>query len=244
MTQVLLGARDLTVRYSGRSVLALPSFTMLPGEVVGVVGANGAGKSTLVNAILGWLPDSARVTGQLEFKGERIEGWPTYRRVRTGLVLVAEARSSFLNMTVLDNLQPSFVATSGTDRHVYSLEEVYKLFPILKERQGHLGQQLSGGERQMLGIARALMMGPRLMLLDEPSIGLAPKLVEQVFKTLRGLADTGLTILLVEQNFRAAVRIVDRVLLLEHGRVVLEGSAGDVSEDPRIAAAYLGGNES
>lgn len=242
MTEALLEVRDLTVSYSGRCVLDLPSLSITPGEVVGVVGANGAGKSTLVNAILGWLPGGARVVGQVKFINERIDIWPTHRRVRSGVVLVAEARSSFLNMTVSDNLQSPFAVKSEAGRHIYSLTEIYELFPILKERREHLGQQLSGGERQMLGIARALMTGPRLMILDEPSIGLAPKLVSQVFKTLHELADAGLTILLVEQNFRAAVKIVDRVLLLEYGKVVLEGLARDVSTDPRIASAYLGGN--
>ena len=244
MTPALLDVHGLTVSYLGRRVLDLPRLTIAPGEVVGVVGANGAGKSTLVNAILGWVHGGARVTGQLSFNGARIDAWPTHRRVRNGVVLVAEGRASFLNMTVSDNLQPPFAVQPESGRHVYSLDEVYALFPRLKERQEHLGQQLSGGERQMLGIARALMTGPRLMLLDEPSIGLAPMLVAQVFETLRALAETGLTILLVEQNFRAAVRIVDRVLLLEHGRVVLEGPAGDISADPRIASAYLGVNES
>jgi branched-chain amino acid transport system ATP-binding protein len=139
-----------------------------------------------------------------------------------------------------DNLCPAFAAPEGPGRRVYSREEIYQLFPRLKERRSHFGSQLSGGERQMLGIGRALMMGPRVLLLDEPSIGLAPKLVSQVLETLRSLAGTGLAILIVEQNVRAAIEVVDRLLLLERGRMVLEGPAKDVGDDPRIAEAYLG----
>ena len=139
-----------------------------------------------------------------------------------------------------ENLSTAFVPPTGPGRHVYSREEIYDLFPRLKERRQHLGSQLSGGERQMLGIGRALMMGPQLLLLDEPSIGLAPMLVSQVLKTMRMLAGRGLSILLVEQNVRAAIEVVDRLVLLERGRVVLEGPAAQMGNDPRIAQAYLG----
>jgi len=166
--------------------------------------------------------------------------FPGRSRVRAGLVLVPEGRLAFGQMSVQENLSSAFAAQPAPGRRVYSRDEIYELFPRLKERRGHLGSQLSGGERQMLGIGRALMMGPRVLLLDEPSIGLAPKLVFQVLETMRTLAASGLAILLVEQNVRAAMEVVDRLVLLERGRVVLEGPAKEVGNDPRIAEAYLG----
>ena len=169
-----------------------------------------------------------------------MDAWPTHQRVRAGLVLVPEGRVAFGRMTVEDNLSAAFAAAPAPGRRVYSRDEIYELFPRLAERREHLGQQLSGGERQMLGIGRALMMGPSVLLLDEPSIGLAPKMVSQVLETLRALARTGLAILLVEQNVRAAIEVVDRLLLLERGRKILEGPAREVGDDPRIAEAYLG----
>jgi branched-chain amino acid transport system ATP-binding protein len=204
------------------------------------VGANGAGKSTLVNALVGWSRGAPRVSGEIVLDGQRVDGWPTHQRIRAGLLLVPEGRLAFGRMTVEDNLSTAFAPQPGPGRRVYSRDEVYDLFPRLKERRRHLGSQLSGGERQMLGIGRALMMGPRVLLLDEPSIGLAPMLVLQVLETMRTLARSGLTILLVEQNVRAAMEVVDRLVLLERGRVVLEGRAKEVGGDPRIAEAYLG----
>lgn len=240
MSEPVLDIRRLQVSYAGNRALDLAALAVSPGEVVGVVGANGAGKSTLVNAVAGWSRGAPRVAGEITLAGRRVDGWPTHQRVRAGLVLVPEARVAFGGMTVDDNLCPAFAAPAGPGRRVYSREEIYDLFPRLKERRSHFGSQLSGGERQMLGIGRALMMGPRVLLLDEPSIGLAPKLVSQVLETLRTLATTGLAILLVEQNVRAAIEVVDRLLLLERGRMVLEGPAKDVGDDPRIAEAYLG----
>lgn len=244
MTQALLEVRGLAVAYAGNHALDVASLDVQRGEVVGVVGANGAGKSTLVNALAGWSRGEPTVRGEVTLAGRRIDGWPPHERIRAGLALVPEGRLVFSRMTVDDNLSTAFTpqaAEGGTEgRHLYSRDEIYALFPRLKERRSHLGSQLSGGERQMLGIGRALMMGPQLLLLDEPSIGLAPQLVAQVLQTLRTLAAAGLTILLVEQNVRAAIEVVDRLVLLERGRVVLEGPAATMGSDPRIAQAYLG----
>jgi branched-chain amino acid transport system ATP-binding protein len=240
MSEAVLDVRRLQVAYAGNRALDLAALAVAPGEVVGVVGANGAGKSTLVNAIAGWSRGAPRVTGEITLAGTRVDAWATHQRVRAGLVLVPEARVAFGSMSVDENLCAAFAAPAERGRRVYARDEVYALFPRLKERRNHLGSQLSGGERQMLGIGRALMMGPRVLLLDEPSIGLAPKMVSQVLETLRSLAGTGLAILLVEQNVRAAIEVVDRLLLLERGRKVLEGPAREVGEDPRIAEAYLG----
>lgn len=240
MNQAVLEVRRLEVSYAGNRALELGALSVAPGEVVGVVGANGAGKSTLVNGIAGWSRGSPRVAGEVVVEGTRVDAWPTHRRVRAGLVLVPEGRVAFGRMSVDDNLSAAFAAPQAPGRRVYSREEIYELFPRLKERRSHLGSQLSGGERQMLGIGRALMLGPRVLLLDEPSIGLAPKMVSQVLETLRTLARTGLAVLVVEQNVRAAMEVVDRLLLLERGRKVLEGPAREVGDDPRIAQAYLG----
>ncbi len=240
MTAPVLEVRRLQVAYAGNRALDLESLAVAPGEVVGVVGANGAGKSTLVNAIVGWSRGEPRVAGEITLAGQRVDGWPTYDRIRAGLVLVPEGRLVFGRMMVEENLSTAFSALPQPGRRVYSRDEIYQLFPRLAERCRHLGSQLSGGERQMLGVGRALMMGPRVLLLDEPSIGLAPKLVSQVLETMRTLAASGLAILLVEQNVRAAMEVVDRLVLLERGRVVLQGAARDVGDDPRIAEAYLG----
>jgi branched-chain amino acid transport system ATP-binding protein len=236
----VLRVRQLQASYAGNRALDLHTLDIARGEVVGVVGANGAGKSTLVNALLGWSRGAPRLSGEVHLAGQRIDGWATHQRVRAGLLLVPEGKLVFAQMNVEENLSRSFEPPSEPGRHVYSQEEVYELFPRLKERRHHLGSQLSGGERQMLGIGRALMMGPKALLLDEPSIGLAPKLVDQVLRALRTLAHAGLAILLVEQNVRAAMEVVDRLVLIERGRVVLEGPAQAVGNDPRIAEAYLG----
>jgi branched-chain amino acid transport system ATP-binding protein len=240
MTQPLLQASGVQVAYEGNRALELAALQVGRGEVVGVVGANGAGKSTLVNALAGWSRGTPRVSGEVTLDGRRIDGWAPHQRIRAGLALVPEGRLVFGRMSVDENLCTAFAPAEGPGRHVYSRDEIYELFPRLQERRRHWGLQLSGGERQMLGIGRALMMGPQLLLLDEPSIGLAPKLVSQVLATLRTLAGKGLSILLVEQNVRAAIEVVDRLVLLERGRVVLEGPAAQVGNDPRIAEAYLG----
>ena len=236
----MLRVRDLHASYAGNRALALQALDLARGELVGVVGANGAGKSTLVNALMGWSRGEPRLSGEVQLGDQRVDAWSTHQRVRAGLLLVPEGKLVFAQMNVEENLSRTFEPPVEPGRHVYSRDEVFELFPQLKQRRQHVGSQLSGGERQMLGIGRALMMGPKALLLDEPSIGLAPKLVEQVLRTLRTLAQAGLAILLVEQNVRAAMEVVDRLVLIERGRVVLEGPAQAVGNDPRIAEAYLG----
>ena len=237
----VLGVRGLRVSHAGNRALEIDSLDVGRGEIVGVVGANGAGKSTLVNALAGWSRGEPEVSGEVLLDDLPVGAWPTHDRVRAGLLRVPEGRLVFARMTVAENLCTAFTPLAGSSgRKVYSRDEIYALFPRLLERRGHLGAQLSGGERQMLGIGRALMMGPRVLLLDEPSIGLAPLLVVQLLQTLRTLAASGLSILLVEQNVRAAMEVVDRLVLLERGRVLLEGPAAEVGHDPRIAQAYLG----
>jgi branched-chain amino acid transport system ATP-binding protein len=216
------------VAYAGNTALSIDQIEVRRGEVLGVVGANGAGKSTLVNALAGWSRGSPRVSGQVMLDGVDLSTMPAHDRARAGLLLVPEGKLVFGEMTVDENLR------------FYDRAAVFELFPRLSERRNHLGSQLSGGERQMLGIGRALMLGPRALMLDEPSIGLAPRLVSTVLQTMRTLASTGLAVLLVEQNVRAAIDVVDRLVLLERGRVVAQGPSDAMRNDPRIAQAYLG----
>ena len=239
MTRAVLEARDLRVAYGGNLALDIPRLAVAPGELVGVVGANGAGKSTLVNAILGWSRGTPAVSGSVRLDGEEIGALPPHARVARGLALVPEGGAVFLRLSVADNIAAAG-APAGSGRRGYSEEEVYALFPRLRERLHHAGSALSGGERQMLAIARALRLGPRVLLLDEPSIGLAPRLVAEVLRTVRGLVGESLSVLLVEQNVRAAIEVVDRLVLLERGRILAEGPASVMRDDPRILSAYLG----
>ena len=243
MSAVVLRVDGLTVAYGGNTALSLDALEVHAGEVLGVVGANGAGKSTLVNAIAGWSRGKPRVSGLVVLEGRALSASPAHERAREGLLLVPEGKLVFAEMTVDENLSVPGGMRVGPGRRYYDREAVFELFPRLKERRGHRGGQLSGGERQMLGIGRALMLGPRMLMLDEPSIGLAPRLVSAVLETMRTLARDGLTVLLVEQNVRAAIEVVDRLVLLERGRIVLQGPAAQMRDDPRIAAAYLGTSE-
>ena len=238
--RTVLEATGLSVAYGGNTALALERLEVREGEVVGVVGANGAGKSTLVNAIAGWSRGTPRVAGAVRLDGRELSSLPAHLRARAGLLLVPEGKLVFGEMTVDENLTLPGGVHVAPGRRYYDRESVFELFPRLRERRGHLGAQLSGGERQMLGIGRALMLGPRVLMLDEPSIGLAPRLVSTVLRTMRTLASAGLSVLLVEQNVRAAIEVVDRLVLLERGRVVLEGPAAEMRDDPRIAQGYLG----
>lgn len=237
----VLEVAGLRAAYGGNVALDLEQLSLRPGEVLGVVGANGAGKSTLVNSIAGWSRGTPRVRGSVRLQGRELSSMAPHLRAQAGLLLVPEGKLVFGEMTVDENLTRPTRVEPAPGRHLYDRDEVFELFPRLRERRGHLGSQLSGGERQMLGIGRALMLGPRVLMLDEPSIGLAPRLVSTVLATMRTLASSGLAILLVEQNVRAAIEVVDRVMLLERGRKVAEGPAAEMRDDPRIAEAYLGG---
>lgn len=241
MTGPILEASGLRVAYGGNLALDIPHLALRPGELVGVVGANGAGKSTLVNALLGWSRGAPRVEGRVRLAGQDVSALPPHQRVRRGLALVPEGGAVFMRLTVEENLAAAAAeGDHGGDRRGHSLDEVYALFPRLRERLHHLASMLSGGERQMLAIARALRLGPAVLLLDEPSIGLAPRLVTDVLRSVRGLVGPGLSVLLVEQNVRAAIEVVDRLVLLERGRILAEGPVAAMRDDPRILHAYLG----
>ena len=235
-----LEASGISVRYGGNLAVDGIDVAVPAGSMVGVVGANGAGKSTLINALAGWSRGSPVVRGSVKLGGEPLDGLAPHRRAGRGLVLVPEGKGIFADLTVMENLALVRPPTDTTGRHVFSMEEIFGLFPRLAERRGHKGGMLSGGERQMVAVSRALRAAPRVLLLDEPSAGLAPRLVYELLATMRTLVDRGLSLLLVEQNVRATLELVDELYLLERGKVVARGPAASMKNDPRILEAYLG----
>jgi len=234
-----LEVSDLRVAYGASPAVAVDRLAVEPGTLATVIGANGAGKSTLVNAIANWSRAAPRVEGTVRMDGEDISGLSPHLLVRRGLLLVPEGRGVFMGLTVDENLRAGAVAHWEGSK-AYSPEDVYALFPSLRERRANAGGSLSGGERQMLAVGRALRMAPKLLLLDEPSIGLAPRMVAILLDTIRRLVDGGLTVLLVEQNVRAAMAVADVLHLIEHGRLTASGSVTAMKDDPRIVEAYLG----
>ena len=236
-----LEVKDLRVAYGGSRAVAIDRLVVEPGTLAAVIGANGAGKSTLINAIANWSRAEPRVEGAILMDGEDIAGLPAHKHVQRGLQLVPEGRGVFMGLTVEENLRDGAPKETGAGRKTYSVAQVYELFPRLAERRATLGGSLSGGERQMLAVGRALRMAPRALLLDEPSIGLAPRFVSLLLQTVRALVDAGLTVLLVEQNVRAAMEVADLVHLIERGRLIASGAVETMRNDPRIVEAYLGG---
>lgn len=235
-----LEVSNLRVAYGRSTAVTVDRLTIEPGTLAAVIGANGAGKSTLINAIANWSRAEPRVSGSIRMDGEDIAGLPPHQHVRRGLQLVPEGRGVFMGLTVEENLRAMAAPRITAGRKAYSLQDVYALFPRLYERRTNAGSSLSGGERQMLAVGRALRMAPKLLLLDEPSIGLAPRLVSVLLQTIRTLVDGGLTVLLVEQNAHAAMEVTDVLYLLERGRIIASGTVATMRDDPRIIEAYLG----
>jgi branched-chain amino acid transport system ATP-binding protein len=236
----VLECDDLTVRYAGNVALSGVNIRVPAGKMIGLVGANGAGKSTLVNALAGWSRGRAVVTGKVSLEGQGIDGLAAHERVARGLTLVPEGKNIFVDLTVDENLGLVRPPGDTNGRHLFSIPEVFEFFPRLAERHHHKGAALSGGERQMLAVGRALLAGPRVLMLDEPSAGLAPRLISDLLSRIRLLVDRGLPVLLVEQNVKAALKVVDHLYLLERGRIVGEGPAEIMAADHRIVEAYLG----
>ncbi len=228
---------DINVYYGAIHAIKGVSFEVNPGEVVTLIGANGAGKSTTLQTVSGLLHSR---TGSIEFLGENLMGVPAHKVVAKGLAQVPEGRRVFLQMTVEENLEMGAYTRSGGDIDA-DLEKVYAYFPRLMERRRQIAGTLSGGEQQMLAMGRALMSRPKLLMLDEPSMGLAPILVEQIFKIIQTLHEAGTTILLVEQNAQAALSIADRGYVLETGKIVTSGTGTELLASPEIKKAYLGG---
>jgi branched-chain amino acid transport system ATP-binding protein len=239
MTEALLSVTGLSVNYGHIEAVRDLDLTLAAGRITTLVGANGAGKSTTLLALSGLIPKAG---GKVMFDGHDVTALPAHKLVAAGLVQVAEGRATLTTLTVRENLElGAYTRRDGVAARASDLERVFTLFPRLKERENGLAGNLSGGEQQMLAIGRALMARPRLLLLDEPSMGLAPIVVQGIFRTLREIHAGGLTIFLVEQNVRQALKIAERAYVLENGRVVLEGSGRELLDEPRVQEAYLGG---
>ena len=233
----ILKVDDINVYYGSIHAIKGISFEVEEGEVVTLIGANGAGKSTTLNTISGLLRSK---TGSIEFMGQSLAKVPSHKIVERGLALVPEGRRIFLQMTVQENLEMGAFTQKGGETQ-QDLEKIYALFPRLKERLKQMAGTLSGGEQQMLAMGRALMSHPKLLMLDEPSMGLAPILVEQIFNIIQDLNRKGSTILLVEQNAQMALSVAHRGYVMETGKIVATGSGAELIESPEIKRAYLGG---
>ena len=234
----LLEVKDLCVSYGKVEAVHGVSLAVTEGTIVSVIGPNGAGKTTLLAAIMGTLA----ATGGIRYRGESVGSLSVEQRVGSGLVLVPEKRDLFASMTVADNLElGAFARARRGDRDIArTLDDVYARFPRLLERRTQLAGTLSGGERQMLALGRALMSKPRLLMLDEPSLGLAPLVVREIFNIVSALKAAGVSILLVEQNARAALQVSDYGYVLETGELALEGPSIELASNPKVAATYLG----
>lgn len=238
----ILEVDHLSVRYGKVEALHNAAIKVRAGQIVSVIGPNGAGKSTLLNAIMGALPTSGHAKGVVSYQGEDVGAMPVEKRVALGMCLVPEKRELFASMTVEDNLLLGAYRRkrAGERNFLDQLEPVFELFPRLKERRKQAAGTLSGGERQMLAVGRALMGKPDLLMLDEPSLGLAPLIVKEIFHIISALRQTGVATLLIEQNARAALQISDYGYVLETGELALEGPAADLAQNPRVIETYLG----
>ena len=236
----LLSIRDLRVSFGGIEAVKNIDLDIAAGELVTLIGANGAGKTTTLKAITKTLAAS-HVTGEITYLGQRIDHLPAHRLPGLGLVMVPEGRGVFSRMTIRENLLMGAYMRDDQPAIEADIDYWFGIFPRLKEREDQLAGNLSGGEQQMLAMARALMSHPKLLLLDEPSMGLAPIMVERIFEVIRTVANEGITIFLVEQNVRQALSVATRGYVMDSGRVVLNDTAANLLQDPRVVEAYLGG---
>ena len=236
-SMTLLELKNVSSGYGSIEALKGVNINVDQGEIVTLIGANGAGKSTTLRSITGLVPPAS---GDIAFEGRRLNGIPTHQITAMGISMVPEGRAIFSNLTVSENLEMGAYLQTNKSQNARQREQAYTLFPRLKERRRQLGGTLSGGEQQMLAIARALMARPRLLLLDEPSLGLAPLLVHTIFEAIDHINKEGTTILLVEQNANAALKHSHRAYVLETGSVVMQGDSRLLASDPRVKEAYLG----
>jgi branched-chain amino acid transport system ATP-binding protein len=236
----LLTVDSLTVVYGGNRALSGVNLKVGRGAFVGVVGSNGAGKSSLINGIAGWSRGAPKISGTVMLNGADVSRLPAHRRTKQGVVLVPEGKGVFDGLTVDQTLDLVRDPPAEEGRTPFSPERIREIFTSLDRRRHHRGSALSGGERQMLAIGRALRSAPRILLLDEPSVSLAPRVILSLLEIIRRLVDDGLSVLLVEQNVRATLEVVDYVYLLERGAVVAEGPTAAMRNEPRVVQAYLG----
>jgi branched-chain amino acid transport system ATP-binding protein len=238
----ILELKQLRVCYGKVEALHGCNLKVAAGQIVAVIGPNGAGKSTMLNAVMGALPGSGSVTGSVTFLGQDVRKLETEQRVALGMCLVPETRELFTTMSVADNLQLGAYRRkkAGEKNYLDQLDTVFELFPRLKERSKQAAGTLSGGERQMLAVGRALMAKPRLLMLDEPSLGLAPRITKEILQIVSALRSTGVATLLIEQNARAALQVSDYGYVLETGALALEGDAAGLADNPRVIETYLG----
>lgn len=233
----ILDIRSMDVAYGGIRAVRQLSLNVQPGELVALIGANGAGKSTTLRAICGLVP---LASGAIHYKGKSLAGQPVHSMVRQGLVMVPEGRGIFPQLTIEENLNMGAYSRKDMAKIAQELEEVYERFPRLAERRLQTAGTLSGGEQQMLAMGRAILSKPQLLLLDEPTMGLAPIMVDRIFEVIEDISNQGVTILLIEQNARLALEVSQRGYVLESGELTLQGSARELLHDPKVRAAYLG----
>ena len=233
----LLQVEQLVLAYGGIQAVKGVDLQVFPGELVSLIGSNGAGKTTTLKAITGGMRAQA---GRIRYQGGDIAGLGAWDLVRQGLCMVPEGRGIFGRMTILENLQMGAYIRDGSAQIQADIDRIFTTFPRLKERRSQLAGTLSGGEQQMLAMGRALMAQPTLLLLDEPSMGLSPLMVDKIFEVIQGVAALGMTVLLVEQNARRALQIADRAYVMESGLITLSGAAKNLLDDPKVRVAYLG----
>ncbi|PRY96235.1 amino acid/amide ABC transporter ATP-binding protein 2 (HAAT family) [Jezberella montanilacus] len=237
MKDILLEIKDLKVAYGGIHAIKGINLEIRDGELVTLIGANGAGKTTTMKAITGL---QGWVAGDVTYLGKSIKGVPSHELLKQGLAMVPEGRGVFTRMTIVENLQMGAYIRTDTTTIATDIERMFSIFPRLKERANQLAGTMSGGEQQMLAMARALMSQPRLLLLDEPSMGLSPIMVQKIFEVVNTISKEGVTVLLVEQNARLALQAADRAYVMDSGLITMHGNASEMLDDPRVKEAYLG----
>ncbi|MXN74492.1 ATP-binding cassette domain-containing protein [Burkholderia sp. 4701] len=237
MAAAMLKIKGLQVNYGGIQAVKGVDLEVRQGELVTLIGANGAGKTTTMKAITGLKPYSA---GDIEYDGKSIKGVPSHELLKRGLAMVPEGRGIFARMSIVENMQMGAYLRNDKEQIKKDVERMFGFFPRLKERATQLAGTLSGGEQQMLAMARAILSKPKLLLLDEPSMGLSPIMVEKIFEVVRTISKEGITVLLVEQNARLALQAADRGYVMDSGTVTMEGDAKQMLDDPKVRAAYLG----
>ncbi|HEY4073541.1 MAG TPA: ABC transporter ATP-binding protein [Herbaspirillum sp.] len=239
MTKNILSIGDLRVAYGGIQAVKGIALEVNEGELVTLIGANGAGKTTTLKAITGTLPD-CRIEGRIDYLGQSLKGHKAFQLVESRLAMVPEGRGVFTRMSILENLLMGAYTRNDKAQIAADIEHWFGVFPRLKERSAQMAGTLSGGEQQMLAMARALMSHPTLLLLDEPSMGLSPIMVEKIFEVIRNISAEGITILLVEQNAKLALEAANRAYVMESGLITMSGVSSEMLDDPKIKAAYLG----